>query len=211
MIYALLKRYFWACSNWPMFNSQLELHQQWLFLNKIYTYKKEVPKFEKKHLQLTLLYLGAIFLQTRTNCKKRYLIFINDRLFLKVNINSIITFASKTLFPKFLNQVLFIIFIYKLLGLSNESYYRKCFRHCATRSGKLIGILLLSDKMVQPRKNYAVCLHLSSYNYSSSLEDFSILCHHNIKYLLELKGSFFITRDKIRVFGTCLAVLCSFL
>ena len=43
------------------------------------------------------------------------------------------------------------------------------------RSGKHIGILPLTNKRVQPRKDVAVCHHLLNCNYSPTFEDFSVL------------------------------------
>ena len=37
----------------------------------------------------------------------------------------------------------------------------------------------------------AVCHHLLNCSYSATFEDFSVLCHENKKYLLELKESLF--------------------
>ena len=50
-----------------------------------------------------------------------------------------------------------------------------------------INVSPLTNKRVQPRKHIAVCRHLLNCNYSATLEDFSVLCHENKKYLLELK------------------------
>ena len=81
-------------------------------------------------------------------------------------------------------------------GLSNESYSRECVRHFAVRSGEHIGISSLTTKRAQPRKDSAVCHYLLNCNYSPTFEDFSVLCHENKKYLLELKESLLIMRDR---------------
>ena len=75
-------------------------------------------------------------------------------------------------------------------------YYGECVRHLAVRSGEHIGISPLTSKRVQPRKDSAVCHHLLNCNYSPTFEDFSVLCHDNKKYLLELKESLLIMRDR---------------
>ena len=74
-------------------------------------------------------------------------------------------------------------------GLWNESYYGECVRHLAVRSSEYFGISPLTSKRVQPRKDSAVCHHLSNSNYSPISEDFGVLCHENKKYFLELKES----------------------
>ena len=55
---------------------------------------------------------------------------------------------------------------------------------------------LLTNKRVPPRKDNAVCHHLLNCNYSLTYEDFSVLCHENKKYLLELKENVLIMRDR---------------
>ena len=81
-------------------------------------------------------------------------------------------------------------------GLCNESYYGGCVRHFAVRSGEYIGISSLTNERVQPRKDSAVCHHLLNCNYAPTFEDFSVLCHKNKKYLIELKESLLILRDR---------------
>ena len=44
--------------------------------------------------------------------------------------------------------------------LCNESYYSECVKHIAVRNGEHIGILTLTNKMVQPRKDSDVYHHL---------------------------------------------------
>ena len=95
-------------------------------------------------------------------------------------------FALKTLLPN----------SYIRCGLCNESYYGECVRYLAVRSCKHIGISPLANKRVQPRKDSAVCHHLSNCNNSPTFEDLSILCHENKSYLLELKESLLTMRDR---------------
>ena len=129
MIYTLVNGCFRICSSWSMFHQQFILLREIfqkngypenfidryfkLFLNRIPILKEKVPTVEKKPLRLVLPYVEPISLLTRTNCKrpsKGYLTAVNYRLILKVKINSVIVFALKTLFPKFLHQVWFISF-----------------------------------------------------------------------------------------------------
>ena len=79
--------------------------------------------------------------------------------------------------------------------LCNQSYYREYVRHLAVRSGGHIGFSPLTNKRVQPRKDSTICHHLLSCNYSSTFEDFSVLCHENNKYLLELNKGLLTMRD----------------
>ena len=94
-------------------------------------------------------------------------------------------------------QILISCVVYKFqFGLCNESYYWECVRHLAVRSGEHIGISPLTNKRVRPRKDIVVCHHLLNCNYSPTFEEFSVLCHENKKYLLELKGSLSKMRDR---------------
>ena len=79
--------------------------------------------------------------------------------------------------------------------LCNESYYRECMRHLNVRIGEHIGILSLIRKQVKP-KNSSVANHLLLCNHSASYDDFSILMRQNKTFLLELKESLLIIRDK---------------
>ena len=75
--------------------------------------------------------------------------------------------------------------VYKFqCGLHNESYYRECIRHLAVRSDEHTGVSPLTNKRVQPWKDSAVYHHLKNCNYSPTIEDFSVPCHRNKKFLL---------------------------
>ena len=81
--------------------------QQVSIKHQLLVEKKLLQLVEKKLLQLVLPYLGTISLQTRKKLQKSIkgvLTLKNYRLFSKVKLNSVITYSSKTLFPKFLQQ-----------------------------------------------------------------------------------------------------------
>ena len=80
-------------------------------------------------------------------------------------------------------------------GLYNESYHGECMRHLNVRTGEHIGIPPLTRKQVKP-KNSSVADHLLLCNHSAFYDDFSILTRENKKFLLELKESLLIMRDK---------------
>ena len=86
--------------------------------------------------------------------------------------------------------------IYKFhCGFCNESYYGECVRHLNVRIGEHIGISPLTRKKVKP-KGSAVSDHLLLCNHSPSFENFSVLTKENKKFMLELKESLLIMRDK---------------
>ena len=87
--------------------------------------------------------------------------------------------------------------VYKFqCGLCNESYYGESIRHLDIRSGEHIGVSPLTGKKVKPSNNSAICDHLLHCNSVLSFENFSDLAHENKKYLLEIKESLLIMRDK---------------
>ena len=101
-------------------------------------------------------------------------------------------FNFKDQFPKDLTSGI----VYKFrCGLCNESYYGECMRHFNVKIGERIGISPLTRKQVKP-KNSSVADHLLFCNHSASYGDFSILTHKNKKFLLALKQSLLIMRDK---------------
>ena len=167
-----------------------------LFLNLIHIFKQKVPTVAKKPLRLVLPYLGTIPLQTRTKLQKStkgVLKCCKSQVIFKSQNKLCHNFCFKDLVPQILTSGVF----YKFQGgLCNESYYRECIRNLAVRSGEHIGISPLTNKRVQPRKDSAVCHNLLNCNYSSTFADFSVLCHESMKYLLELKESLLIMRDR---------------
>ena len=68
-------------------------------------------------------------------------------------------------------------------------------RHLNVRIDEHIGISPLTKKQVKP-KNSAVANHLLFCNHSASYDDFSIITVENKNFLLELKESQLIMRDK---------------
>ena len=101
-------------------------------------------------------------------------------------------FHSKDQIPKDLTSGV----VYKFQrGICNESYYDKCVRHLKVRIGEHGGISPLAKKQVKPL-NSSVADHLLFCNHSASYDDFNILMRENKKFLIELKESLFLMRDK---------------
>ena len=87
--------------------------------------------------------------------------------------------------------------VYKFqCGHCNGSYYGKSIRHLNIRSEKHIDVSPLTGKKAKPINNSAVRDHLLYCNYLPSFDNFSILSHENKKFLLEIKKSLLIMRDK---------------
>ena len=94
----------------------------------------------------------------------------------------------KILYQKILYLELFINF--------RVVYYGESIRHLDIRSGEHIGVSPFTGKKVKPIKNSAVRDHLLHCNYSHFFDNFSILAHLNKKFLLEIKESLLLMRDK---------------
>ena len=149
----------------------------------------------KKTLFLVLPYLGPLSLQTRTklrkslkgilNCCKLQIVFKSQNKLAKA-------FRFKDRIPKELTSGV----VYKFqCGLCNEFYYGKCVSHLNVRIGEHIRISPLTKKKVKP-KSSTVSDHLLLCNHSPSYKNFSLLTKENKKFLLELKESLQIMRDK---------------
>ena len=145
---------------------------------------------------LVLPYLGPLSLKTRTKLRKSL-----KKIFYCCKLQ--IVFESQNKLAKafrFKHRILKELtsgVIYKFqCGFWNESYYGECIRQINVRIGEHIGISPLTRKKVKP-KSSAVTNHLLLCNHSSSFENFSVLTKENKKFLLELKESHLIMRDKL--------------
>ena len=119
------------------------------------------------------------------NCSKLQIVFKS-----KIRLGN--NFHFKDQIPKDLSSAV----IYKFqCGLCNESYYGECMRHLNVRIGEHIGISPLTRKQVKPKNSSIVDLLLLC-NHSASDDDFSILTRENKRFLLELKESLLLMRDK---------------
>ena len=81
-------------------------------------------------------------------------------------------------------------------GRCKSSYYGETERHIKVRSGKHNGISPLTSKKIKPSKKSAIRDHLLNYNNVISFDEFSILAHGNNRFVLEIKESLLIKRDK---------------
>ena len=165
-------------------------------LNNVHLVKENIPTVKKKRLLLVLPYLGIISLQTRTklqqalkgvlNCCKLEIVFNSQ-----IRLSNYFHYKDPT--PKDLVSGV----VYKFqCGLCKESYYGESIRHLDIRSGEHIGVSPLTGKKVKPSNSSAISDHLFHCNLLHSFDNFSILAHENKNYLLEIKESLIIMRDK---------------
>ena len=81
-------------------------------------------------------------------------------------------------------------------GRCNASYYGETDRHLKVRSGEHISISPLTFKKVKPSAESSIRDHLLFCNHDPSFDDFTILAQGTNKFLLEIKESLLIKRDK---------------
>ena len=81
-------------------------------------------------------------------------------------------------------------------GFCNESYYGECVRHLNVRTDEHNGISTLTKQQVKPNST-SVANNLLFCNHSAYYDNFIILTRKNKKFLLELKESLLIMRDKL--------------
>ena len=80
--------------------------------------------------------------------------------------------------------------------VSDSSYYGQTDRLLKVRSEEHIGISPLTFRKVKPSKESAIRDHLRNCNEISSFDDFTILAYGHHKYILEIKESLLIKRDR---------------
>ena len=81
-------------------------------------------------------------------------------------------------------------------GRCNVYYYGETDRHLKIRSGEHIGISQLTFKHVKPSAESLIRDHLLFCNHDPSFGDFTILAQGTNNFLLEIKESLLIKRDK---------------
>ena len=158
--------------------------------------KKTYQQLKKKRLLLVLPYLGIISLQTRTKLQQALKGALNGcklEIVFKCQTRLSNSFCYKDPIPKDLISGV----VYKFqCRLCSDSYYGESIRHLDIRSGEHTGVPPLTGKKVKPSNNSAICDLLLHCNFLPSFENFSVLAHENKKYLLEIKESLLIMRDK---------------
>ena len=87
--------------------------------------------------------------------------------------------------------------VYKIqCGRCNASYFGETDRNLKIRSGEHTGISPLTFKKVTPSAESSIHDHIVFCNHEPSFDDFTILAQRTNKFLLEIKESLLIKRDK---------------
>ena len=211
MVYTLVYRCFKICSDWTKFHEELSfLKQVFLkngyplsfidnsfktFVDKLFIKRPQLATVEKKTLFLSLPYLGEIFLQTRTKTTKSFKGLLNScklQIVFKSQRNTQI-FRFKDHLP--FDLVSGVVYKYTC-GRCNSTYYGETDRHLKVRFGEHIRISPLTFKKTKPSKVSAIRDNLLNCNNIPSFEEFTILANGNNKFVLEIKESLLIKRDR---------------
>ena len=165
---------------------------------------------EEKRLLLVLSHLGVISFQARTklqsfkgvlNCCK-----------LEIAFKCQTKLSNCVPFKDLIRKYLISGAVYKFqCGLCNESYCGESIRHLDIRSGEHKGVLPLTGKKFKPVDNSAARDHSLPCNYFPSFNNFTILPRENKKFLIEIKESVLIMKDKPSRNRNIILHLCTYL
>ena len=166
------------------------------FLHKLFIKTPKISTVDKKTLNLSLPYLGNISSQTRTKLKKSFKYILNCCK-IQIVFKSQRKLVSVFRFKDRLSYDLVSGVVYKYTcGSCKSSYYGETDRHLKVRCGEHIGISLLTLKKIKPSKVSAIRDRLLICNNVPSFDEFSILAHGNNRFVLEIRESLLIKRDK---------------
>ena len=166
-----------------------------MVINKLVIKRPPGTTVEKKTLVLSLPYLGDVSLQTTTklrksfksilNCCKLQTVFKSQRKLFNI-------FDSKITYLSTVSRV-----VYKYTcGRCTSSCYGETDRHLKVRSGEHIGISTLTFRKGEPSKERAIRDHLLNWNNIALFDEFTIWAYGRHKYILEIKESLLIKRDR---------------
>ena len=165
-------------------------------LTNMYIQTPKVPSVAKKDLIIILLYLGnmsQIVTTKLTKTMSKYMKFCKLRVIFQTNNSLKNHFRFKDFVPKTLRSSL----IYKFsCGSCTASCTGKTYRHFKVRVSEHQGV---SPRMGKPAKgtfSTSVNDHMLVCDHKVVHEDFKFLGNESSRYLLELKESLFIKRDK---------------
>ena len=166
------------------------------FLDQLFVKRPQITTVEKKTVTIVLPFLGELSLLTRTRLKKALkgvlgcckiqFVFKSQR-----NLSNIFRFKDHLPYE----LVSHVVYKFKC-GRCNSTYYGETDRHLKVRAGEHIGTSPLTSKKVKPSSESSIRDHLLFCNHTPSFEDFTILTHGANKFLLVIRESLLIKRDK---------------
>ena len=166
------------------------------FLNNMFIQRLQIPTVPKKELIIILPYLGKMsqIVKTRlTKIMNKHMKFYKLRVIFQTNYRLRNYFRFKDSVPETLRSNL----IYKFsCGSCTASYIDKTYRHFKVRVSELQGVSPRMGKPVKGTLSTSVRDHMLVCDRKVVHEDFKFLGNESSRYLLELKESFFIKRDR---------------
>ena len=166
------------------------------FVNNIYIQTPKVPSVPRKELIIILPYLGNMSQIVKTKLTKtmsKHMKFRKLRVTFQNNNRLKNYFRFKDFVPEALRSSL----IYKFsCGSCTASYIGKTYRHFKVRVSEYQGVSAITGKPVKGTLSTSVRDHMLVCDHKVVHEDFKFLGNESNRYLLELKESLFIKRDK---------------
>ena len=141
-------------------------------------------------------YLGSVSLQARTRLRKLFsktMPFCDLRVVFKSPFKPFNFFRFKDRVPNYLTSG--VIYQCKC-GSCNATYIGKSIRHCKVRYCEHLNVSHLTGKRLLKYTHSAVGDHILQHQHDIVLDDFSIIAKEKINYILEIKESLVILRDK---------------
>ena len=167
-----------------------------MVFNKLVINRPQVTTVEKKTLVLSVPYLGDVSLQTRTKLRKSFKSILSCSK-LQIVFKSQMKLANFFRFKDHLpfDIVFGVVYKYTCVGC-NCSYYGETDRRLKVMSGEHIAIPLLIFRKAKLLKESAIRDHLLNCSNILSFDEFAILAYGHHKYILEIKESLLIKRDR---------------
>ena len=166
------------------------------FLNNMFIQRLQIPNVPKKELRITLPYLGKMseIVKTRlTKTMNKHMKFCKFRVIFQNN-NRLRNFFR---FKDSVHETLWSNLIYKFsCGSYRASYIGKPYRRFKVRVSEHQGVSPRTGKPVKGTLSTSVRNHMLVCDHKVVHEDFKFLGNESNRYLLELKESLFIKRDK---------------
>ena len=166
------------------------------FLNNMFIQRLQIPSVLKKELRITLPYLGKMsqIVKTRlTKTMNKHMKFCKLRVIFQTN-NRLRNYFR---FKDSVHETLRSNLIYKFsCGSCTASYIGKTYRHFKVRVSEYQSVSLRTGKPVKGTLSTSVKDQMVVCDHKVVHEDFKFLGNESNRYLLELKESLFIKRDK---------------
>ena len=166
------------------------------FFNNMFIQRPQISTVPKKELKIISLHLGKMFQIVKTSPTKtmnKHIKFCQLRVIFQTNNRLRNYFHFKDFVPETLQSSL----IYKFLCEScTASHIGKIYRHFKIRVSQHQGAFSRTGKPIKGTLSNSLRDHLLVCGHKVVHEDFKFLGNESNRYLLELKESLFIKRDK---------------